>query len=137
MRESVATSSLRTASRCVHRGIYLQGVGGSVSRAPRGGGARARADSVGAFASEHPRQVLDGVGVDRDGPSVNFPQVSKEREIREQRATHGRDLHVVAVVFLFRCDDKHRVGEKTKPNLLFGNIKKTKLCDKVHGGLGS
>lgn len=66
----------------------LQGVGGPVSRASRGGGARARADSVGAFASEDPRQVLDGVGVHRDGPRVNFPEVSKEREIRKQCALH-------------------------------------------------
>lgn len=74
---------------CVHAWgtNYLQGVSRSVSRAARGGGARARADSVGASASEDPRQVLDGVGVHRDGPRVNyFPQVSKEREVRKQRA---------------------------------------------------
>lgn len=59
-----------------------------MSRASRGGGARARADSVGAFASEDPRQVLDGVGVHRDGPRVNFPEISKEREIRKQCALH-------------------------------------------------
>lgn len=66
---------------------YLQGVGGSVPRASRGGGARARADSVGTPASEDPRQVLDGVGVHRDGPRLHyFPKVSKEREVRKQRA---------------------------------------------------
>lgn len=57
---------------CTRGTNYLQGVSGSVPRASRGGRARARADSVGAFASEDPRQVLDGVGVYRDGPRVNY-----------------------------------------------------------------
>lgn len=57
---------------CTRVTNYLQGVSGSVSCASRGGGARTRADSVGAFASEDPWQVLDGVGVHRDGPRVNY-----------------------------------------------------------------
>lgn len=77
------SSSLRTGLTFTH-GNYLQGVSGFVSDASRRRSARTGADSVGAFAAENPGQVFDGVGVHWDCPRVNFPKISKQREIRDQ-----------------------------------------------------
>lgn len=70
---------------------YLQGVCEFVSWATVGRSARTRTNRIGTFATKNPGQIFDGVGVLRDCPSVNFPKVSKEREVQSQEAM--RRLH--------------------------------------------
>lgn len=97
-----------------------------------GRGARARADSVGAFIAHSTGQVFDGVGVHQDSPRVNVPKVSKQREIHSQEAVRGRCLHGSPLELCCAANPRE---EKKNPFCLAENKEVNDKSGKVQSGL--